>query len=90
MIFLRQKKFGASADDMVSYALIPHIQVIGNSECVVDGLKSVVEYTNQRVKFNMGSYYITFVGADLCINSFSRQGAIVQGNIMSVEFDNYG
>lgn len=87
---MRQKKNGGSASNMVSYALTPHIQVIGNSECVVDGLKSVVEYTNQRVKFNMGSYYITFIGADLCINSFSRQGAIVQGKIMSMEFDNYG
>lgn len=79
-----------NVDTIAMYALTPHIEVIGNSECVVDGLKSIVEYTKQRIKFNMGSYYITFVGANLYINSFSQQGAIVQGTIMSLEFDNYG
>lgn len=90
MICLAKRNNKVCADGVASYALTPHIEVIGNSECVVDGLKGIVEYTKQRIKINMGRYYITFVGADLYINSFSHRGAIVQGTIMSLEFDNYG
>ena len=48
----------------------PRIEMAG-SECLVDGL---------------GSQEITFWGDDLKINSFTREGAVVQGNITSMEF----
>ena len=64
----------------------PHLEIIGNFECVVDGLKSIVEYTSGRIRLNIGKRTVTFTGEGLHINSFTPQGAVVQGNIMCVEF----
>lgn len=64
----------------------PHLEIIGNFECVVDGLKSIVEYSSGRIKLNIGKRAVTFLGTDLHINSLTTQGAVVQGTIMSVEF----
>lgn len=64
----------------------PHLEIIGNFECVVDGLKSIVEYSSDKIKLNIGKRAVTFFGEDLHINSFTPQGAVVQGFIMSMEF----
>jgi sporulation protein YqfC len=77
-------------DNIISYASTPHIEITGNTECVVDGLKGICEYTKDRIKINLGKYFVTFIGDELYINSFSREGAVVQGNIISMEFESYG
>ncbi|MCC8073716.1 MAG: YabP/YqfC family sporulation protein [Clostridiales bacterium] len=56
------------------------------SECLIDGLGSVLEYTEQKIKVLVGSQVITFYGDDLHINSFTHEGAIVEGAIISIEF----
>ena len=55
----------------------PRIEMAG-SECLVDGL--------EKSTVSLGSQEITFWGDDLKINSFTREGAVVQGNITSMEF----
>lgn len=64
----------------------PHIEIIGNYECVVDGLKSILEYSSDRIKLCIGKRAVTFHGEDLHINAFTPEGAIVQGTILSVEY----
>lgn len=64
----------------------PHLEMIGNFECVVDGLKSIIEYSAEKIKLNIGKRTVTFNGEDLHINSFTPQGAVVQGIILSVDF----
>ena len=64
----------------------PHLEMIGNFECVVDGLKSIIEYSSDKIKLNIGKRAVTFNGEDLHINSFTPQGAVVQGVILSVDF----
>lgn len=63
----------------------PRLEMSG-SECLVDGLKSVIEYSSDKITVSLGSQLITFFGDDLRINSFTREGAIVEGNIISMEF----
>ncbi len=63
----------------------PRIEMAG-SECLVDGLQSIIEYSNDKITLNLGTQVITFFGDDLRINSFTREGAIVEGNIISMEF----
>lgn len=75
---------------MLEYSDMPRIELVGNSECMVEGMKGILEYTKEKIKINLGKYYVTFFGDELFIKSFSYQGAIVQGNIISVEFENYG
>lgn len=64
----------------------PHLELIGNSECVVDGLKSIIEYKKDKITLNIGKKTVTFLGEDLEINSLTTEGAVVKGFIMSVEF----
>lgn len=59
---------------------------MSGSECLVDGLKSVIEYSSSKISVSLGSQIIVFNGFDLKINSFTRDGAIVEGNITSMEF----
>ena len=51
--------------------------------------KSPLDYYFGKPRIEMagsGSQEITFWGDDLKINSFTREGAVVQGNITSMEF----
>ncbi|MCD7873299.1 MAG: YabP/YqfC family sporulation protein [Clostridiales bacterium] len=66
----------------------PHIEIYGNSQCIVDGLKSVVEYSNKKIKLNIGKKSVTFTGDELYIDSFTPQGAVIEGLIISLEFSN--
>ncbi len=63
----------------------PRLEMTG-SECLVDGLKSVIEYSSQKISISLGSQVIVFNGFDLKINSFTKDGAIVEGSITSMEF----
>ena len=84
------KKKVKNTDDVMTYTNEPHLELTGNSECIVDGLKGILEYTKEKIKINLGKYCVTFFGDALYINSFSHEGAIVQGTIISVEFEGNG
>ena len=73
-------------DEIVSYAAAPRIEIVVGRECVVDGLQSIVEYTDDKIKIDLGKYVATFIGDGLYIGSFSREGAVVEGTIMGLEF----
>lgn len=87
---IHMKKKVKNTDDIVTYTHSPHLELVGNSECVVDGLKGIIEYTKEKIKINLGKYFVTFIGDELYINSFSHEGAVVQGTIISVEFESNG
>ena len=82
-IFRNKKQDKANPLDY--YIGKPRLEMAG-SECLVDGLESIIEYSNTKITVSLGSQLITFWGDDLKINSFTREGAIVQGNITSMEF----
>lgn len=63
----------------------PRIEMSGN-ECLVDGMQSIIEYSDTKITVSLGSQQITFLGDGLRINSFTGEGAIVEGNIISMEF----
>lgn len=63
----------------------PRLEMTGR-ECLVDGLQSIIEYSSDKIIVSLGSQIITFFGDDLRINSFTREGAVVEGNIISMEF----
>ena len=65
----------------------PRLELIGSGRCVIDGLKSIIEYKPERIKIDLGKYCIVFLGDGLYIDSFSYEGAIVQGTIVSLELE---
>lgn len=79
-----------SKDNLISYVNAPRLEFIGNYQCVVDGLKGIAVYSTDKIKVNLGKQFVTFLGANLFINAFSVEGAIVEGQIMRVEFESNG
>ena len=77
-------------DNIVSFAISPHIELIGNNQCYIDGIKGISSYSSERIKVNLGKYYVTFFGDNLFINAFSPEGAIIEGLIASLEFESNG
>lgn len=64
----------------------PHIELYGCSACVVDGLESVLEYSDSKICVAAGKKRVTFRGSDLHIDSFTPLGAVVEGMIVSLEY----
>ena len=80
----------ASKDNIISYTYASHLEITDNSRCVVDGLKGIVSYSSDKIKVNLGKYCVTFFGDNLFINAFSLEGAIIEGTIISLEFESNG
>ncbi len=84
---MKKKAFKERSDFPIEYFTgEPHLELYGNTQCVVDGLKSVLEYSAERIKLSVGKRAVTFIGQDLFINSFSPEGAVVEGFIAAMEF----
>lgn len=83
-----RKKLSRSSADIPAglFTGEPHIELYGCSQCVVDGLESVLEYSADKIKLAAGKKQITFHGDGLHIDSFTPQGAVVEGTIVSVDF----
>lgn len=74
-------------NELTENACQPHLELIGSSRCIVDGLKSIIEYSPDRIKINLGKYCVVFLGDRLYIDSFSYEGAIIEGTIISLELE---
>lgn len=81
----KMKKDKSKVESFDYYFGRPRLEMDGN-RCLVDGLKSIVEYSDDKITVSLGKQIITFFGDDLHINSFTREGAVIEGNIISMEF----
>ena len=80
-------KKSKASEELIEYTSQPHLELISNSCCIVDGLKGIIEYTKEKIKINLGKYCVTFLGDGLYIDSFSHEGAVVEGTIISLEYE---
>ncbi len=74
--------------EIIEEAIVPRLEICGNTRCIVDGLKSIIKYTPEEIKLNLGKHCVTFSGDGLYIESFSYSGAIIEGTIITIGFDN--
>ena len=71
MKFIKNKKTEKENKDPLDYYFgKPRIEMSG-SECLVDGLEKIIEYSNTKITVSLGSQEITFWGDGLKINSFT-------------------
>lgn len=84
------KKLSIPTETVTGYTSAPHIHLVGSGQCVVDGLKGIKQYTRESIVIDVGRYCIKVVGVGLCINEFSPEGAIIEGDILSLELTNDG
>lgn len=62
------------------------LEMLGNREAVVAGVKGVLDYSDCKIVLNMGSLIESFAGVDLRIRSYAGEQVILSGHIMTVEF----
>lgn len=63
-----------------------HIEFFGNREAIVNGCAGILEYSDERIKINMGRNTILFKGSDLCMKEYGTSQAKISGVILTVEF----
>ena len=63
-----------------------HIELYGNREAIVNECHGILEYSESRIKFNLGKISVLFTGNDLCVKEYGSSYASVSGDIMTVEF----
>ena len=67
---------------------VPHIEIQGKREVLVDGCRGVLEYTSDRIKLNAGICVIRFSGEDLTIRAYSENQTEINGEILQIDFEN--
>ena len=72
----------------IVHADVPHIEMQGNREAVVDGCRGVLEYEEDKIKLNAGMCVLLFRGSDLTIKTYSDSLTEITGEIIAVEFEN--
>ena len=65
---------------------MPAIDLMGNKEAIVEGCKGVLEYEEDIVRLNLGDMILKFTGRDLVLKCMTSEGVVVNGYILSVEF----
>ena len=65
-----------------------YMEIISNYCALIDGCKSILEYDSSLIKLNLGKNCVSFHGDSLKLKSLSMEQAMVEGFIVSVEFEN--
>lgn len=62
------------------------IEFMGNKKVVLDGCIGIVEYSDDIIRMQTGSGILRFSGRSLSISCLTEDSAIIEGNILSLEF----
>lgn len=65
---------------------ITQIELLGNSEAVVEGCKGILEYDDAVIRIAIHKMQVKFSGTDLTIKSLNSESVIIQGVIGGIEF----
>ncbi len=63
-----------------------HIELFSNSEIIVDGCKSIIKCSDTLISLNTGKRVVSVSGAGLVIKSFACEQAVIDGEILSLDF----
>ncbi|MDR1464536.1 MAG: YabP/YqfC family sporulation protein [Oscillospiraceae bacterium] len=63
-----------------------HLEIVGNRQAVIEGVKSVLAYESTGIKLHLGSLALSFEGSDLLIRSYQQQQVILSGVIAALHF----
>jgi sporulation protein YqfC len=62
------------------------LEMLGNRQAIVQGVKGVLCCGAQRIDLNLGSLIESFVGANLCVRSYLGEEVILAGDILEIHF----
>ncbi len=62
------------------------IELMANKQAVLEGKCSVLQYSDTQIKINTGNGTIEFFGANMCLDTLNKEGAMISGTIQKIEF----
>jgi sporulation protein YqfC len=62
------------------------VEFLGNKRAIIDGCHGIVEYSDDLIRMQSGSGMIRFTGTMLSISCMTEDSAIIEGNILTMEF----
>lgn len=65
---------------------LPHIELVGNREITVDGVLSVLNYTETDIALACGKITVTVTGVSLAIERYFADTAIIRGILTGLSF----
>ncbi len=66
---------------------IPSMHFTGSSSLVVEGCRSLLEYSDTRITFDLGDFTASLFGSGLVLGNLSSTAMDVTGAISSLTFD---
>ncbi len=65
---------------------IPHIELTGRREAIVEGCHGILSYDDDAVRLNTGCGILRITGQCLTLRAMNNDSALVSGRILSLEF----
>lgn len=65
---------------------LPHLELSGNREAVIDGCKGILQYDENVVKIKTGKMMLRFTGTGLNLRSLTDSSLVIEGFISGIEF----
>ncbi len=65
---------------------LPHIELSGNREFLIENYRGIVEYGDEVVKINGGKLIIKLSGSGFQLKSMAPEMLVLAGRIKSIEF----
>ena len=62
------------------------IDLVGNEEAVIDGCKSILEYSDEKIALDLGKVCIAFCGDGLTMSVFDGEQTVIKGKFLTIEF----
>ncbi len=63
-----------------------NIELTGNREAIVDGCDGIVQYDDEVIKLSTGKLVVCFYGNRLTIRTLTTDQAVIEGEIISIQF----
>lgn len=65
---------------------LAHIEMVGNHEILIEGVKGIIGYDDEEVSVNTSKMVVKIKGKSLILKSMTSDELLVEGEILSVEF----
>lgn len=69
---------------------LPKLTMVGDRQLSLENHRGIIEYDPDRVRVSTNQGEIRVRGADLCIRSIAKEEILLAGQILAVEFVDWG
>jgi sporulation protein YqfC len=85
-VSLAEKAFRSLELPVETAAGLPHLELSGNREAVVDGCRGILEYDENIVRVRAGSLTLRFTGTALQLKNLRPDSVVIVGFLSGIEF----